>query len=302
MSDELIRAMGLGGRARAIVARTTSTVEELRRVHDPSPEVAAALGRLATGTLLLAATLEKVTRREPMITVEIHGNGPAGRLVATASPRGWVRGFATNPQATAPPRADGKLDVAAVVGEQGQLIVTRDPGIGHPYRGVVPLFSGEIAKDLAFYLSDSEQTPSAVALGVFAAPQGVRHAGGLMLQLLPGVSDAEAAELTRRTQEIGLITDSLRDGNQPLDWLQALFGGELQVLETKQVSFRCGCSEERVEAAVKLLGATEVGELLRESRLSAVSLTCEFCRREYPMPTAQLERLLAEVIAETQPQ
>ena len=124
--DHLVRAVGLGGRARAVVAVTTDTVEELRRMHDPSPQVAAAIGRLATGALLLASSLEKVTNREPLLTVELEGGGPAGRLVATASPLGWVRATVSNPLAATDPRDDGTLEVSGVVGTEGQLIVTRD--------------------------------------------------------------------------------------------------------------------------------------------------------------------------------
>jgi len=142
-NDHVIRAVGLGGRARAVVADTTNAVEELRRLHDSSPEVTAAVGRLATGALLLASTLEKITTREPLLTVEVDGEGPVGRLVATASPAGWVRAMATNPLATADRRDDGKLDVSGVVGVDGQLTVTRDPGIGEPSRGVVELVSGD---------------------------------------------------------------------------------------------------------------------------------------------------------------
>ena len=201
--DHVIHAMGLGGRARAVVAETTEAVEELRRLHDPSPEVTAAVGRIATGALLLASTLEKITGREPLLTVEVDGGGPAGRLVATASPAGWVRAMASNPLATANRRDNGKLEVSAVVGIDGQLVVTRDPGIGEPYRGVVDLVSGELAKDLAYYLSESEQSPAAVVLGVKCLKEGrVASAGGLLVQLLPGVSDKEAIALTDRIRAI----------------------------------------------------------------------------------------------------
>ena len=190
MRDHLVRAIGLEGRARAVVAVTTDTAEALRRIHDPSPEVAAALGRLSTGALLLASSLEKVTAREPMLTIEVDGGGPAGRLLATASPAGWVRAMVANPRAIADGRKEGKLNVAGVVGSDGELVVTRDPGIGEPFRGVVELVSGELARDLAFYLSESEQSPTAVVLGVRTLRGGrVGGSAGLLVQLLPGVSD-----------------------------------------------------------------------------------------------------------------
>ena len=299
-TDRLIHAVGLDGRARAVAVVATDTVEELRRIHDPSPTTTAAIGRLAMGALVLAGTLEKATHREPMVTLEVSGDGPAGRLVATASPMGWVRATAANPLAAAEPRPDGKLDVAGVVGSRGELVVTRDPGIGEPYRGVVPLCAGELAQDLAFYLSQSEQTPSAVVLGVLVVPDGrVSHAGGLMLQLLPGVSDDEAEALTARIRDMGHVTGRMADGEPPELWLGRIFADEFEILGEIPASFRCGCSPERVEAGVKLLGAEEIREIIRQSLEEPVTMTCEFCRSEYPLSTAELRRLLAEVEEET---
>jgi len=254
-NDHVIRAVGLGGRARAVVAETTNAVEELRRLHDPSPEVTAAVGRLATGALLLASTLEKITAREPLLTVEVDGAGPVGRLVATASPAGWVRAMAANPLATGKPRDDGKLDVSGVVGVAGQLIVTRDSGIGEPYRGVVELVSGELAKDLAYYLSESEQSPAAVVLGVKCLREGrVASAGGLLVQLLPGVSDKEALALTDRIRALGAVSSRLSVGQGPREWLAKIFPEGCAIVGEVPARFFCGCSMERVERALKLLG------------------------------------------------
>ncbi len=298
--DFLLRAVGLGGRVRAVAAVTTGIVERLRRIHDTSPTVTAAMGRIATGTLLLAASLEKVSGREPMVTVEVDGGGPAGRFLATASPSGWVRATVQHPRASAPARDDGKLDVPAVVGTTGRLIVTRDPGIGEPYRGVVELVSGEMAKDFAHYLNESEQTPSAVALGVFVVPTGhVAHAGGYLLQLLAGVSEDEASELARRVERLGWVTDRLRRDEGPESWLAALLPGDVEIVERIAARFCCGCSIERVERAVKLLGAEEIRELLDRSATEPVSLVCGFCRKSYHLSRDDLGRLLLEVETES---
>ncbi len=298
--DHLIRATGFGGRIRAVAAATTATVERLREIHDPSPTVTAALGRIATGALLLAATLEKTTARAPVVTVEVEGDGPAGRFLATASPEGWVRATVANPYAEAPSRSDGKLDVSSVVGRSGRLAVTRDPGAGEPYRGVVELVSGEMAKDFAHYLNESEQTPAAVALGVFMVPHGrVEHAGGFTLQILPGVGEAEAAELTRRVTALGTVTERMRAGEGPAEWLSALFPDSLQVLEMGSARFLCGCSRGRVERTLLLLGEHEIRELLERSLTQEVDLKCEFCKTVYDVPRDDLARLLLEVESET---
>ena len=302
MSDEVVRALGLDGRVRAVAAVTTETVERLRRIHDPSPTVTAALGRLATGALLLAASLEKVTAREPVLTVEVDGGGPAGRLLATASPSGWVRATVAEPRAQAPFREDGKLHVAGVVGSSGTLAVTRDPGTGEPYRGVVRLVSGELGKDLARYLDESEQTPAAVVLGVHVVPEGrVDHAGGYVLQLLPGVPEATAREISRRVLALGPVTGLLQNGETPEEWLRQLLPEGLEILDRTPARFLCGCSMDRVERALKLLGETEIRSMLDEGGDREVVLTCEFCRTAYPVPRARLRKLLAEVREEGSP-
>jgi molecular chaperone Hsp33 len=298
-NDYLIHAMGLGGRARAVVAVTTESVEELRRLHDPSPEVTAAVGRLATGALLLASTLEKITSREPMLTVEVDGGGPAGRLVATASPAGWVRAMAANPHATGTRRGDGKLDVAGVVGTSGQLVVTRDPGSGEPYRGVVELVSGELAKDLAYYLSESEQSPAAVVLGVKCLREGrVASAGGLLVQLLPGVSDAEALALTDNIRNLGAVSSRLAAGEGPREWLASIFPDGCSLLGEVPARFFCGCSIERVEQALKLLGSAEIRAVLKEGRDGGSDVVCGFCRMAYTLHPKRLRALITEVETE----
>lgn len=299
-NDHVIRAVGLGGRARAVVAETTQAVEELRRLHDSSPEVAAAVGRLATGALLLASTLEKTTTRDPLLTVEVDGGGPVGRLVATASPAGWVRAMASNPLATADRRDDGKLDVSGIVGVDGQLTVTRDPGIGEPYRGVVELVSGELAKDFAYYLSESEQSPAAVVLGVKCVREGrVASAGGLLVQLLPGVSDKEALSLTDRIRALGAVSSRLSAGQGPREWLAKIFPEGCTISGEVPARFFCGCSMERVERALKLLGLKEIRAVLEDRRDGSSDVICGFCRMAYTLQPSRLRALITEVESES---
>lgn len=297
--DHLIRAMALGGRARVVAALTTKTSEELRRIHDPSPQVAAALARLATGALLLAASLEKVTTREPVLTLEAEGGGPAGRLIATASPAGWVRAVAANPLAATSPRDEGTLDVAGVVGAGGHLVVTRDSGHGEPYRGVVELISGDLAKDLAFYLNESEQSPAAVVFGVLLVPEGrVDVAGGILIQLLPGVSEHEADSLVENINELGSLSARINDGDGPREWLATVFPDGCSILEEGPVRFRCGCSIDRVEHALKLLGVGEIRAAMDEDNDRRAVLTCGFCHAEYTLAHERLRELLSELESE----
>jgi molecular chaperone Hsp33 len=297
--DHIIRAVGLDGRARIVAALTSATAEEIRRIHDPSPQVAAALARLATGALLLAASLEKVTSREPVLTIEADGGGPAGQLIATASPAGWVRATVANPLAATPKKDDGVLDVASVVGSGGNLTVTRDGGRGEPYRGVVGLISGDFAKDLASYLNDSEQSPAAVVFGVLLVPEGrVDVAGGILIQLLPGVSDEEADALVGNIEELGSLSTRIVEGDGPREWLAALFPKGCTILEDGPVRFHCGCSVDRVEAALKLLGVGEIRAAMDEENDRRAVLTCGFCHTRYEVPRTRLRELIAEVEAE----
>ena len=282
-----------------MAALTTGTAEELRRIHDPSPQVAAALARAATGALLLAATVEKATAREPVLTLEIEGGGPAGRLVATASPAGWVRATVAEPLATSPHREDGTLDVAGVVGASGQLVVTRDSGSGKPYRGVVAMQSGDLAQNLAAYLESSEQTPSAVVLGVLVVPAGrVEVAGGFLVQLLAGVSEDEAEAIGARIRAIGALSSSLVEGRGPREWLAEVFPEGCSVLGEVPARFVCGCSIERVETALKLLGIGEIRASMDEDNERRATVTCGFCRTEYHVPRTRLLELIAEIEAE----
>ena len=298
--DHMIRAVALDGRARVVAAVTTVTSEEIRRIHDPSPQVAAALARLATGAVLLAASLEKVTTREPVLTLEVDGNGPAGRLIATASPAGWVRATVANPLASTPRDDDGGLDVAGVVGAEGTLIVTRDAGHGEPYRGVVELSSGDFARDLAFYLNESEQSPAAVVFGVLLVPEGrIDVAGGILIQLLPGVSDEEADTLAEHVAELGSLSSRIANGNGPREWLATVFPEGCTILDEGSVRFLCGCSMDRVEAALKLLGIGEIRAAMDEDNDRRALVTCGFCHARYTVPHARLRELIAEVESES---
>jgi molecular chaperone Hsp33 len=295
MDDHLIRGTAWNDRVRFVAGVANRTVEELRRIHEPSPATTAALGRLAVGASLLAASLEKVTKREPLVTVELDGDGPAGRFLATASPTGWVRATVANPAAAADPVVNGKLNVAGVVGTEGELAVTRDPGYGEPYRGVIPIRSGEIAQDFAHYLNDSEQTPAAVVLGVFVTAElTVGNAGGFLVQLLPGVSDEEADRLTERVRSIGAVTSRLLAGEGPSSWVDTLFSEGHRILETTPLRFHCGCSAEKVETALKLLGADEIRQLISGPE-QPTRLTCEFCKKDYSVSADRLSQLLHEV-------
>ena len=291
--DYLVRATAHDGLVRAFAIDATRLVEDLRRIHDTDLAVTAALGRLATGTLMLGAMLKQAAHA---VTVRVLGDGPAGMLLATATGNGEVRGLVVHPRTGIDQVKDnGKLNVSGVVGTAGRLTVTRDLGMRHPYVGVVELVSGEVGEDLAHYLASSEQTPSAVGLGVFVDREGnVVAAGGYIVQMLPGVTNAAATEIEQKVRALPHPTTMLRSGESPEDLLERIFADGFDVLDRVPVRFHCPCSRERVERALLLLGETEMRGLLDKDRARGFTeVTCEFCTRRYEIRTGELLKLLA---------
>ncbi|MGH7578395.1 MAG: Hsp33 family molecular chaperone HslO [Longimicrobiales bacterium] len=292
----LVRATAYGGRVRAFSIDTTDVVGDVHRLQGTEPAVTAAIGRLATGALMFGAMLKHA---DHSVTVRIQGDGPAGTLLASANGHGDVRGLVSNPTTNVDQVRDGKLNVSGVVGRNGRLTVARDLGMRRPYVGVVELVSGEVGEDLAHYLASSEQTPTAVGIGVFVKPSGaVEAAGGYMLQLLPGVGDSEAAEIEAMVNRLPHPTTMLRSGDSPEDILERIFPGGFELIDRRPVRFHCPCSKERVERSLMLLGADELRAILDNDAARGVTeVVCEFCAARYELDRAEIEMLIAAVEA-----
>jgi molecular chaperone Hsp33 len=296
--DTLVRATAANGTVRCMAAVTTELVAEAARRHRTSPTVAAALGRTLTGTLLLGSSLKELDR----LTVQIVGDGPVGGITAEANAEGGVRGYVRNPEAHVPLNASGKFDVRAIVGA-GMFYVTRESGYEaglyrEPYRGSVPLVSGEIAEDFAYYLTKSEQIPSAVMLGVlvravseFDAPF-VSAAGGIMIQMMPGADEETVAKIEASIRETPHTTTLIREGARPHDLLRTALGAmEFEILDERAVSFACSCSYERAVSLISSIDRTELEAMLREDQGAVMS--CHFCNETYRLNEAALERILS---------
>ncbi len=289
-NDYLVRATALDERVRAFALNATGVVGELQRRHDTYPAVTAALGRTAMGALLLAASSLK--EEEQVLTVEVKGGGPAGRIIATANGRGEVRGLVSNPRVHAESR-NGKLNVSGVVGGEGYLSVTRDLGMRETYQGTVELRSGEIGDDLAYYLLQSDQTPSAVGVGVFVVPDGsVEAAGGYLVQLLPGLSDDEVGEIERRVGSLPHPTTLIREGVTPEQVLETIFPEGFELLDRYPVAFRCPCSRERFESGIASLGADEIRRIIDEEEQPFTEVVCHFCNEAYHFTPGQMQDIL----------
>jgi len=314
--DKIIHATAADNQLRCMAAVTTQLVGEACRRHRTSPTASAALGRTLTGGLLLGSGLKDLEK----LTVHFDCDGPIGNIVAQADPFGNVRGYVSNPYAdSASMNARGKLDVRAVVGG-GTLYVTRDAGfeIGlmkEPYRGMVPIVSGEIGEDIAYYLGRSEQVNSAVSLGVLMSVDGtadfaedgfvnsdiaefpieslrVAAAGGYIIQMMPSAAESLAARLERNISSARYATDMVRDGFSPFEMLRSVLGDlDVRVLEEKEPRFYCQCSRERALLIISALGQQEVEDMLQKD--NGAELTCHFCNEVYQINAEELAGLIS---------
>lgn len=283
----------MDGLVRAFAINSTRTVGELRERHGTDPAVTAALGRLATGTVLFGAMLKD---EDQLVTVRVQGNGPAGTLLASANGNGEVRGLVSNPRPDINQSRDGKLNVSGAVGTQGRLTVTRDLGMRQPHTSTVELVSGEVGEDLAHYLATSEQIPSAVGIGVFVRATGdVEAAGGYIVQLMPGIADRDAATIENVIRDLPHPTVMLRNGDTPEAMLGRIFD-DIQILESTPVRFHCPCSKERAERALMLLGSDSINEIISADReKGGTEVVCQFCASVYNLSIQELERLLESI-------
>ena len=288
MSDYVIRATAAEGQIRAFAAVTRELVETARKKHDTSPVVTAALGRLLTSAAILGTQLKG---EEDKLTLKIKGDGPAGAIYVVANSHGEVKGFAENPQVLLHARPDGKLDVGGAIGK-GELTIIRDLGLKEPYVGTYELVSGEIAQDLTYYFAVSEQTPSAVSLGVLMNRDNtVRQSGGFIIQLMPDVTDEVTDILEEKLKKTDSMTTLLESGLSPEDILEQLLGDlDLEILEKKEVSFRCDCSRERVEKALISVGKDELKLMAEDGE--DVEVGCHFCGKKYVFTADEILALM----------
>lgn len=288
MPDLIISASAPQEGIALTAAITTEAVRETQARHALSPTATAAVGRLLSGCALLGAALSAGER----ISLQISGDGPLRGLVADAWPIDGalgVRGYAKVPDANLPLNERGKFDVAGAVGS-GSLQVTKSFPIGQPYVGVVPLLSGEIAEDIASYLLNSEQVPSVVALGVLADPNGVKAAGGVLAQVLPGGTPEAIAALEARALALPPITSLIAQGADAHGLLHALAGTMLlRAHRSTEVRFACRCRREKVETALMGLGGDELRKMALDR--AETEATCEFCKKLYVFTAAELDEL-----------
>ena len=289
LSDQLARSTAFDGQVRIFAAVSTSLVNDLQRRHQLWPVATAALGRTVTVTAMMGMMLD-----DGKVTVQIKGDGPLRQIVADADSSGHVRGYVHNPFVDLPLNTRGKLDVAGAVGS-GFLYVLKDLGMGEPYRGSVPLVSGELGEDFTYYFTVSEQTPSAVGVGVLVNPDlSVQAAGGWILQRMPGADDLLMEQVIEHVNRLPAVSSLVADGISVEQLIEMVAGpeGNPRIHEVIPLELACTCSEQRVEQMLKGLGRQELASILEEQ--GEAEVICQFCNERYLLGREDLERLIRE--------
>ena len=290
MADYVVRATAAEGQIRAFGATTRALAEYARAAHNTSPVATAALGRLLTAGAMMGCDMKG---ENDLLTIKIQGDGPIQGLAVTADSHGNVKGYVYNPSVMLPPNDKGKLDVGGALGI-GVLSVIKDIGLKEPYVGQTILVTGEIAEDLTYYYATSEQTPSSVALGVLMNKDNtVRQAGGFIIQLMPGASEAVVSGLEARLKEITSVTTLMDVGNTPEMILEHILGEfGLEINGRTPVQFYCNCTKSRVEKALISIGRKDIQEMIDDGK--PIEVNCHFCNKNYTFDVEELSELLRQ--------
>ncbi len=289
MSDYLVRGMTMDSYVKVVAIRSTELVRRGAQIHGTTPNATAAFGRALTAASMMG-NMQKVENGS--MTLQIKGGGPIGSIVCVSDPTGNVRGYVYEPNVPLEEKYPGKLDVGATVGTDGTLTVIRDLQMKEPYVGAIPLVSGEIGDDVTAYFAQSEQTPTACALGVLVdRDQSVKVAGGYLIQLLPGAPDEVIDAVEAGIKRAGAVTTMLEQGMTPEDILGQVLG-DLGVvfMETTPVEYKCYCDRERVVAALISLGREELTQIMEEGKPFPVE--CQFCDEIYTFTPEDMKALL----------
>lgn len=289
MSDKLVRAIASNGDIRIIAAITTELVNEGVKIHECAPTAAAALGRMLTAGTLMGAMLKS---EKDSLTIQISGGGEAKGVLVTAYPDASVKGYIGNPKVDLPANSKGKLDVGGAIGINGKVTVIKDMGLREPYVGQIPIYSGEVGDDLAYYFTVSEQTPSAVGLGVLVDTDlSIKAAGGFIIQMMPGANELAADLVTYRLQDMKSVTDYIVQGMIIEEILQFIFEDmDLKILDNMTPKYQCDCTRDKVERVFMSIGEKDLTELYNENKTE--ELKCHFCNTSYKFTNEQIGEIL----------
>lgn len=292
MKDKLIRATAKDGMIRILAVTTTELVNEGSKIHECSATASAALGRMLTAGTLMGSMLKS---EKETLTLQINGGGEAKGVTVTTYSDCSVKGYIGNPNVELPLNSNGKLDVGGAIGLNGNLTIIKDLGMKDPYVGQVPIYTGEIAEDLAYYFTTSEQTPSAVSLGVLVdRDYSIKAAGGFIIQMMPGADELLADVLTYRLEETPSITTMISEGKDITEIIEFIFDGmDLKINGEETPLYKCDCSMEKVEKAFISIGLKDLTEIYEEGKEE--ELKCHFCNTTYKFTNEKIGELLGDI-------
>lgn len=292
MADKILRATAAGSQIRAFVADTRELVTAAYEKHHTYPVTTAALGRLLTAGAMMGAMLKNEKDR---LTLKIDGDGPAVGIVVVADASARVKGYVVNPLIDIPLKPNGKLDVSGAIGN-GTLTVIKDMGLKEPYVGTTKLVSGEIAEDITYYFSLSEQIPSSVGLGVLVDTDlSVKCAGGFILQLMPFATEEVIEKLEENLKNVSSVTGMLSEGMTPKDILYKLLEGfDVEINDEIKPVYECGCNREKVTDTLALIARDELESMRDEvkEKGTPIEVHCDFCNTDYYFTESELEEIL----------
>ncbi|WP_067559855.1 Hsp33 family molecular chaperone HslO [Faecalibaculum rodentium] len=294
MKDQLVKAFVLDGRVRIYIDRTTDMVQEARDRFDLHPTACAALGRVLSIASIMGSMLKS---DQEMLTISINGHGPIGSIIVDAYANDNVRGFVSNPHVEDVYKGPGKLDVGAVVGKDGTMTVTKDLHMAENWTGTIELQSGEIGEDFAYYFTMSEQTPSAVSVGVKIGTDGnVESAGAMLLQMMPDATDEDIRICEHVLSGLKPMSTLMQEyDDSSLDQLVKDMFDDARILETRDIQFHCGCDREKTEKVLMTLPKKDIEELMGQDE--GINITCNFCNNEYHFDKDDLQKILDKMNA-----
>lgn len=287
MDDYIVRATAADAQIRAFACTVRETVETARRIHNTSPVVTAALGRLLGAGAMMGSMLKG---ERDLLTLQVKGDGPVGGLIVTADPKGCVKGYPETADVILPANSVGKLDVAGAVGN-GTLRVIKDMGLKEPYVGQTLLQTGEIAEDLTYYFAASEQVPSSVGLGVLMDRDNtVKQAGGFIVQLMPFAEEGVIGRLEENLSRVRSVTAMLDEGNTPEQMLEILLEGLQPIVgDVQECAFSCSCGRFKIEKVLTSLGRQEIRDMIEGGE--EIEVSCQFCNSHYRFSVEELREL-----------
>ncbi len=288
MSDYMIRVTAADAMVRLFVCSSKELVEKAREIHNTTPVVTAALGRLLTAGSMMGTMLKG---DNDLLTIQIKSSGIIGGLTVTADPKGNVKGYAINPQADLPLKENGKLDVGGAMGI-GVMNVIKDMGLKEPYVGQTVLQTGEIGDDLTYYFATSEQVPSSVGVGVLVdRDYSVKQAGGFIVQLMPFAPEEVISKLEENLSKITSVTTLFENGMTPEDIVAEIFKDmDYEIMDTTEIGYQCNCSKERVTKAIISIGKKDIKEMIDDNK--PIEVNCHFCNTNYTFSVDELKAML----------